>query len=429
MGLFSLSAAAEPIPGEYLVRLKPGVTPSSLALFGTAELLVPDLNLYRFSSLKKTYHALRGDAGVLSVAPNHRVTRRNLPNDALLSQQWSLKSATGKDIQAESAWDVTTGGADLKGTKIVVAVIDGGAELTHPDLEPNLWTNAGEIPGNGIDDDGNGYIDDIHGWNVYDNSGVIPADDHGSHVAGIVGARGNDNAGVTGINWNSHLMIVAGASESTAEVAKAYGYVIAQKKLYLSSKGAKGANVVVTNSSFGVDMGDCNSAEYQIWNDLYDEMGKYGILSVAATANLNIDVDALGDVPTGCKSDFLIGVTNTDETDHRYADAAFGKRHIQLGAPGTNILSTLSRGTGVLTGTSMASPHVAGAVALMHAAACERFYDLYVNSPAQAALLVKQMILSTVDPLSDLAAATVSGGRLNLYKATQKMYNYGCAVP
>lgn len=440
--LFSAGAAgapmadllAAPVAGEYLVRLEPGASPSSLEALGGAELLVPELNLYRVRPLagvaSRAATGLRAARGVRYVTPNHRVTRRNLPNDSLFSQQWSLKDSGGKaDIRAEAAWDVTTGGEDPLGRKIVVAVIDGGAEIAHPEISPNLWTNSGEIAANGIDDDANGYVDDIHGWNVYNDSGVISVDDHGTHVAGIIGAKGNDNSGVTGINWSSHIMVVAGASESTAEVAKAYGYVIAQKKLFIASQGAKGANVVVTNSSFGVDYGDCNSAEYQVWNDLYDELGKYGILSVAATANLNIDVDKEGDVPTGCKSDFIIGVTNTTEEDKRYANAAFGKTHVDLGAPGTNILSTLSRGTGVLTGTSMASPHVAGAIALMHAAACQRFSDLYQKSPPQSALLVKGMLLSTVDSLSDLAGITATGGRLNLYKAAQKMYNYGCAVP
>lgn len=428
--LFSAGGVAAPVKGEYLVRLQPGASASSLDSLGETELLVPELNLYRVKAKAgRTLRNLRSSRGVRYVTPNHRVTRRNLPNDALFSQQWSLKAAGKADISAESAWDVTTGGEDLLGTKIVVAVIDGGAEVSHPDLAANIWTNPGEIAGNGIDDDANGYIDDIHGWNVYIDSGVLDADDHGTHVAGIIGAKGNDNTSVTGINWNSHIMVVAGASESTAEVAKAYGYVIAQKKLFLSSQGAKGANVVVTNSSFGVNYGDCASAEFQVWNDLYDEMGKYGILSVAATANLNIDVDKEGDVPTGCKSDFIVSVTNTTEEDKRYTDAAFGKTHVDLGAPGTNILSTLARGTGTLTGTSMASPHVAGAIALMHSAACQRFSDLYRNTPPKAALLVKEFLLSTVDPLPDLTGITLTGGRLNLYKAAQKIYNYGCAVP
>ncbi len=433
--ILSTNIQASPIPGEYVVRLEPGASLASLEALGQVELLVPEMNLYRVKMIPgaaaaRGFVSLSATRGVRYATPNHRVTLRNTPNDPLFTQQWSLKHPTGKaDIRAEAAWDLTVGGTNHLGHKIVVAVVDGGAEISHPELAPNLWTNPLEIAGNGLDDDGNGYVDDIHGWNAYNDSGAIPSDNHGSHVAGIVGAKGNDNSGVTGINWNSHVMIVAGASESTAEVAKAYGYVMAQKKLYLASKGAKGANVVVTNSSFGVDFGDCSSKEFQVWNDLYDQMGALGILSVAATANRNVDVDQVGDVPTGCKSPYIIAVTNTTEDDVRYASAAYGKTNIDLGAPGTAILSTLSRGTGVLTGTSMASPHVAGGVALLHAGACQRFSDLYEKSPAQGALLVKEFLLTTVDKIADLANTTVSGGRLNLYTAAQKMYNYGCAFP
>jgi subtilisin family serine protease len=433
--LWTTAGSAQAVPGEYLVRLEPGASEKALAALGGGELLVRELNLFLVKPSARALASgalerLRSSRSARYVAPNHRVALRNTPNDSLFSQQWSLKHPSGKsDIQAEAAWDVATGGADQTGTKIVVAVVDGGVEISHPEIAANLWTNPAEIAGNGIDDDGNGYVDDLHGWNAYNDTGVLDGDDHGTHVAGIMGARANDNGGVAGINWNSHIMAVAGASESTAQVAKAYGYVLAQKKLFLSSGGTKGANVVVTNSSFGVDYADCSAAEYQVWNDLYEAMGKVGILSVAATANLNVDVDQVGDVPTSCRSEFVIGVTNTTENDTRYPRAAFGKTHVDLGAPGTNILSTLSQGTGLMTGTSMASPHVAGAVALMHAAGCQRFSDLYAKSPDKAALLVKKMLLDTVDPVSDLAAVTVSGGRLNLYKAVQKIYNYGCAVP
>ncbi|HBR86466.1 MAG TPA: peptidase, partial [Candidatus Marinimicrobia bacterium] len=145
------------------------------------------------------------------------------------------------------------------GDTIVVAVVDGGMMLTHTDLVPNLWTNYNEIPGNNIDDDNNGYIDDIHGWDAYSSDGSIPGDGHGTHVGGIIGAKGNNGSMVTGVNWDVKIMAIAGSSSNTSTVLEAYGYALDQRAMYDSTNGALGAFVVATNSSFGIDFADCNS--------------------------------------------------------------------------------------------------------------------------------------------------------------------------
>ena len=237
------------------------------------------------------------------------------------SSQWS-KHNTGQnggtpdaDIDAPEAWDITTGGVNALGDTIVVAVVDGGMMLTHTDLVPNLWTNYNEIPGNNIDDDNNGYIDDIHGWDAYSSDGSIPSDGHGTHVGGIIGAKGNNGSMVTGVNWDVKIMAIAGSSSNTSTVLEAYGYALDQRAMYDSTNGALGAFVVATNSSFGIDFADCNSGNYILWNDMYDAMGEYGILSAAATMNNNSNVDNTGDVPTGCVSDYMIAVTNTTRND------------------------------------------------------------------------------------------------------------------
>jgi hypothetical protein len=158
------------------------------------------------------------------VIPDTKVTRRNIPDDTQFDQQWSLNN-TGQsggtidaDIDAIEAWDISTGGVTPLGDTIVVAIVDGGMLLTHADLIPNLWTNLGEIAGNGIDDDNNGYIDDIHGWNAYSSNGSIPSDGHGTHVAGIVGAKGNNGTNVSGVNWDVKLMAIGGSSGTTSIV-------------------------------------------------------------------------------------------------------------------------------------------------------------------------------------------------------------------
>ena len=365
------------------------------------------------------------------VMPDTKVSRRNIPDATQFNQQWALQN-TGQsggtidaDIDAPEAWDLSTGGVTPLGDTIVVAIVDGGMLLTHADLIPNLWTNWGEIPGNGIDDDNNGYIDDIHGWNAYSSNGSIPSDGHGTHVAGIVGAKGNNGNYVSGVNWDVKLMALGGSSGTTSIVLEAYGYILDQRAIYDSTGGASGAFVVATNSSFGVNNADCNSATYSLWNDMYNAMGQYGILSCGATMNNNSNVDVTGDVPTGCESDYMVSVTNTTRNDSKNSGAAYGATTIDLGAPGTQILSTYTGGgTSSLSGTSMASPHVAGAIGFMHASMSSGLASFYRSSPDQGAIIIKQIILDGTDQLASLNGITVSGGRLNLYNSAVLSMEY-----
>lgn len=366
---------------------------------------------------------------------NYPVEARVIPDDpSFAGQQWGLNN-TGQtggtpdaDVDAPEAWDITTGGTTATGDEIVVAVIDGGFQGDHPDLTDNFWVNAAEIPGNNIDDDNNGYIDDVNGWNAYNNDGSIPVANHGTHVSGIIGARGNNSVGVSGVNWNVKVMRVSGSGSNSAVVVAAYAYVAKQRKIYNQTNGASGAFVVATNSSFGVNNG--LPANFPVWCAFYDTLGTLGILSAGAGPNLNINVDTQGDIPTTCPSVFMVGVTNTTQTDTRNSSAGYGPVNIDLGAPGTNIYSTV-QGSNYqnLTGTSMATPHVAGAIGLYYSAACANFITAYKADPGPMALLMRGFLLKGVDSVASMSTTTSGKGRLNLFKGLQQVAA-GCnAVP
>ncbi len=317
--------------------------------------------------------------------PNYKVYAYQTPNDPLYNQLWGLEK-----IQAPAAWDITTGSSD-----IIVAVIDTGVDYTHEDLNGNIWVNPNEVANNGIDDDKNGYVDDIHGWD-FPNGDNDPFDDnsHGSHCSGTIAGVANNGVGVAGISWQTKIMalkfMTGDGYGSTSDAIQAIEYA--------TSNGAK----VLSNSwggpGYSQAIADAITASHQA-----------GAIFVAAAGNESTDNDSSPLYPASYDVANIISVAASDQNDNLASFSCYGKTSVDLAAPGVSILSsTPGNQYDSYDGTSMACPHVAGACALVWAA-----------HPEWSNLEVIYSILNSVDQGSSFQDKTVTGGRLNVYQALQ----------
>lgn len=428
------------LPGDVLVMLKPGASAATI----TRDLAVVDgraTNMQvveELSAPMRIWHlhyenpaiaepvmlrTVQAHSAVQLAQLNHIVKDRVVPNDTDYGSQWHHQN-----IDSEAAWDITTGGVTALGDTIVVCIIEN-ADLPHPDLLGNAWYNHQEIPDNGIDEDANGYIDDFEGWNPPGNNDNVYGGGHGTQVAGMIGATGNDAQGVSGANWDVKMMVVSRGSISESNVVQAYTYPLVMRRLYNQTGGNKGAFVVATNASWGIDNAD--PADYPLWCALYDTLGSEGVLNCGATANNDVNVDVVGDMPTACSSDFMISVTATDNNDQR-TFSGYGATTIDVGAPGSNVYTTaLGGGYTSTSGTSFASPLTAGVIGLLCSAPCTNLASLMLQDPEAGALQVRQALFTGVEQVGNLPGNTVTGGRINAANSLQWiMGNCGsCPVP
>lgn len=268
--------------------------------------------------------ALNKDNTIVAAQFNHILHYRVKPNDKQYSDQWYHYNILNStiDMDSEEAWDHITGGVNELGDTIAICVIDGGIDFEHEEFQANIWRNSMEIAGNLLDDDKNGYIDDVFGWNTFSQSDQHSKDLHGTSVSGLAAARGNNNIGITSNSWNTKLVFVTGGSDE-ANAIESYTYPWKLRKTYNETNGTAGAFIVAVNSSWGRNNGKPDEAP--LWCAVYDSLGNAGIVSVAATANQSTNVDIYGDLPTSCPSDYLLTVTNINEFNQLVNDAAYGK--------------------------------------------------------------------------------------------------------
>jgi subtilisin family serine protease len=369
----------------------------------------------------RAVEALRARPDVLYAEPNYRRYKEAVPNDPSYSLLYALKNAgqsggtVGADIKAEPAWNITTGNRS-----VVVGVIDEGVDINHPDLVHNIWTNPAEIPGNGIDDDGDGLIDDVHGWDflnddnsVYDGSAVSV---HGTHVSGIIGAEGNNGVGVVGVNWQVTLLPLKFLGDGGGDDADAIKAILFAKKLrdmWVSSGGTKGANIRVLSNSWG---GGGNSLALR---DAIQAANDSGILFVAASGNDAVSTDSAPHFPSSYSVANIISVSSTDRFDTQSSFSNYGSNSVHIAAPGSSIYSTMPNNSyGFLSGTSMATPYVSSVAALVCAA-----------NPNISLKGLRSVILFGGDVLPSLSDKNLTGSRLNALGALQSATENDTTAP
>lgn len=406
-----MKAPAEPqnIPNELIVRFKPRISDieSSQLLQEIGIQTVKTINalnakvckILADKTLEQAIQECNASAEIEYAEPNYRVYALEKPNDPNYDRLWGLHN-TGQtggtndaDIDAQEAWDKEKGER-----QIIVGIIDTGIDYNHEDLKTNIWKNPGEIPNNNLDDDNNGYVDDYYGWDFfYGDNDPLDDNQHGTHVAGTVGAIGNNSKGVVGVNWNVSLMALKflddKGSGSTADAIEAI--------IYASDMGAN-----VLNNSWG------GGGFSQALKDAIVYARDKGALFIAAAGNDSKNTDLDPNYPSNYDVSNVISVAATTDSDKLAGFSNYGAKTVDIAAPGEFIYSTIPNSRyASLSGTSMATPQVAGAAALI--------WTYYL--PESNWQNVKYRLFGAADYLFNLQSKVLLDGRLNVNTALSDM--------
>ncbi len=410
--------APEFVPGEVIVRFTPGASSASrgetmrAANAQASEKIVTaamrgrgdneGITVLRTSmNVPDAIATLKARADVEYAEPNWIYTTDATSNDTyyMSGSLWGMNTGFGSGAVTAWAKDKQDCGS------VYIGIIDEGYMYTHPELAANAATNPGEIVGNGVDDDGNGYVDDVYGWDFAGNNNTVfdgAGDDHGTHVAGTIGAVGGNGAGVAGVCWSVKLMnakFLGNQGGTTANAVKAVDY-------FTDLKTRHRLNIAATNNSWG------GGGFSQTLSDAIARANGANILFVAAAGNSAVDCNTNACFPANYAHDNVISVASITSTGAMSSFSNYGATTVDIGAPGSAIWSTVpvsSRGKTITagyasySGTSMATPHVSGAVAMYKAA-----------NPSATAAQIKAAILTSATPTGSLSGKTVTGGRLNI---------------
>jgi thermitase len=404
--------------GEIIVKLQDQATQADLRTLNARndasveeDLPSSDVNVVDLPqdlTVQEAVQTYEASPDVQYAEPNFKLYPSATPNDPSFNRLWGMNN-TGQsigqagtldaDIDVSEAWNVSTGNSS-----IVIAVIDEGIDINHPELKDNIWRNPDEVPDDGVDNDGNGYVDDIHGYDfanddasVYDPDPITgQGDEHGTHVAGTIAATGNNGVGVTGVNWDAQvasLKFLGANGGYTSDAVEAVNYAVKER-------------IPISNNSWG------GGGYSQSLRDAIARADAAGHLFVAAAGNggadgVGDDNDATPHYPSNYDVPNVMSVAATDNRDALAPFSNYGNNTVDLAAPGVDILSTLPGNRyGYYSGTSMATPHVSGVAALIKS-----------RNPAAGDAQIKAQILQFVDKKSNLTTKTASDGRLNAVRA------------